>query len=256
LARALDLLVARRVVEGHLRREGHWPADFELEAALERVAAVALRRYASLEEYLAARGLTPRLLRRQVAWRLGWGDYLTRHLTDEARQAFFDAHRREFDGTELGVSHILLAAPDDGGQAAVEQLVEQARRLRARIVGGEVSFAEAARRHSRGPSREQGGDLGFIRRHGVMPEAFARAAFALAPGQISEPVVTRFGVHLIQCTAVREGTLGASDARQQIDPRLKRHLFESLAADQRAAARIEFTGASPYLDPRTGEVVE
>jgi hypothetical protein len=70
--------------------------------------------------------------------------------------------------------------------------------LRARIVDGGEDFAELARQYSEDPgSAPRGGDLGFFGR-GQMARAFEDAAFSLETGQVSEPVRTRFGFHLIR----------------------------------------------------------
>ena len=68
-----------------------------------------------------------------------------------------------------------------------------------------MTFADAAEKYSAGPSRAKGGDLGFIPRHGIMVEPFARAAFVLAKGEISPPMATVFGIHLITVTDVKPG---------------------------------------------------
>jgi peptidyl-prolyl cis-trans isomerase C len=78
-------------------------------------------------------------------------------------------------------------------------LVEQeyeAKDLEKKIQEGE-KFEELAKKFSRCPSSKSGGDLGFFK-EGQMVEAFEEAAFALKPGEISKPVRTRFGYHLIQ----------------------------------------------------------
>ena len=70
-------------------------------------------------------------------------------------------------------------------------------REKERIKALDKVFADVAARESTCPSKAQGGDLGYFPRVGAMVEPFARAAFALKPYQLSEPVVTEFGVHLI-----------------------------------------------------------
>ena len=67
--------------------------------------------------------------------------------------------------------------------------------VRDRILDGE-SFSDLARSYSDCPSKSDGGDLGRFS-HGQMARRFSDAAFALQPGELSEPVHTEFGVHLI-----------------------------------------------------------
>lgn len=90
---------------------------------------------------------------------------------------------------EVRASHILVKTEDE------------AKNLLEEIKSGK-SFAEAAKELSLCPSGRDGGDLGFFKR-GVMVKPFEDAAFALKKvGDISEPVQTQFGWHLIQMTGM------------------------------------------------------
>jgi peptidyl-prolyl cis-trans isomerase SurA len=71
-----------------------------------------------------------------------------------------------------------------------------------RLAAGREDFAQLARRFSQDGTREQGGDLGFFRRSDMVRE-FANVAFAMRPGEISPPIRTRFGYHIIKVERVR-----------------------------------------------------
>lgn len=100
------------------------------------------------------------------------------------------------------VSHILIVEEGDVGSAAAEQTAAD---LRARIAGQE-SFEDLAREFSNDPvSAAQGGSLGWAGA-GDYPEAFEEALFALEEGQVSAPVHTEFGYHLIRLDEIRAGS--------------------------------------------------
>lgn len=90
--------------------------------------------------------------------------------------------------TKVRASHILV----DSEQKAKDLLEE--------IRSGKTTFDMAAREYSMCPSKRDGGDLGFFGR-GMMVKPFEDAAFDMEVGQVSEPVQTQFGWHLIQLTA-------------------------------------------------------
>ena len=109
---------------------------------------------------------------------------------------------RKYDvGAEVAVSHILFATP----QHTVQEATRLATEARAALLGG-ADFGALARERSEDPSaKTNGGSLGTIRR-GQTDPAFERAAFAMAKvGEISEPVRTDFGVHLIRLDAHKPG---------------------------------------------------
>ena len=92
--------------------------------------------------------------------------------------------------TEVRASHILV------------QTEEEANDLRSKIEGGE-SFEKIASEKSLCPSGQNGGDLGFFGR-GMMVKPFEDAAFSLEVGELSQPVQTQFGWHLITVTGKNE----------------------------------------------------
>lgn len=86
--------------------------------------------------------------------------------------------------TEVRAAHILV------------ETKQQAEGLKRRIEGGE-SFSEMAKKFSKCPSKQRGGDLGYFGR-GQMVEEFEEASFNLPVNSISEPVQTDFGWHIIK----------------------------------------------------------
>jgi peptidyl-prolyl cis-trans isomerase C len=169
-------------------------------------------------------------------------------LDEAAFSATLEKHRRELDGTRLRLSHVLLR-PDPGrGDEAIPAAVRRAEAIRAQIVDGGMPFAEAAARHSAGPSRHRGGDLGLAVRGSPHHEAFAAAAFALDQGELSRPVVTPFGVHLITVTAVEPGTADPRALRPKVEQLWARRALADLVARLRQSTSITYAPGVPHVD--------
>lgn len=101
-----------------------------------------------------------------------------------------------FYSAEVVMGQIVVKAIPSNSE--MERLKEELLDARRRIEGGQISFEEEARRISQDPgSARRGGELGFFGRGDLVPP-YEAAAFNLEPGQISDPVVSEFGVHLIQ----------------------------------------------------------
>jgi hypothetical protein len=262
-AQALEELVSRRLVLAYAARTGAAATAEEIAAEKEKFSSQLADRHEATEKRTGPicakhpEGRSGKLdlspfpadLRRQFAWNVVWAKYAARYVTLERRQTYFSAHQRELDGTRLVVSHILLRQASPG-----EDLFKQADAMRSDIRGGKLSFADAARKYSGGPSRDQGGRLGPIGRHGPMDEAFSRAAFRLAPGEISPPVKTPFGVHLIRCDEVRPGDKRLGDVTREVDDALERELLDKLAQLQRRHTAVKYTGRWPHFKPGTHEL--
>lgn len=99
---------------------------------------------------------------------------------------FFCRKKEKIMTTEVRASHILVATE------------EEANNLRNEIINGK-NFADVAAEYSKCPSGANGGDLGYFGR-GMMVKPFENAAFELEVGELSQPVQTQFGWHLIEVT--------------------------------------------------------
>ncbi|MGI4780034.1 MAG: peptidylprolyl isomerase [Janthinobacterium lividum] len=142
--------------------------------------------------------------------------------------------------TQTQVRHILLRTDETRSTAqAISQLAEFKRRLQA----GTADFAGLARDNSQDGSAKEGGELGWSRSGQFVPE-FEEVVERLAPGQISDPVVTRFGVHLIEVEGRREAPLSQTEIREAGRNALREkktdEAFETWAQEVRARAYVEF----------------
>jgi peptidyl-prolyl cis-trans isomerase SurA len=136
-------------------------------------------------------------------------------------------------------NHILLrTGPELSQTAAVAKLAD----IRQRIVSGKTDFASAARDNSQDGSASQGGDLGWVGPGTFVPE-FEEALNRLTDGQISGPVVSRFGVHLIQLLERRRVDLSPREVRELVRNQLREAKLEEAYAswirDIRERAYVE-----------------
>ena len=143
-------------------------------------------------------------------------------------EARYEARKAGFTVAEQRrVRHILVADPENTDEA-----VARAEAIRARIVGGEP-FEEVAREASDDPaSGQQGGDLGFAGR-GIWTPPFEAAAFSLGVGELSEPVRSDFGVHLIRVDDIRESrTRSFDEVKQELEQEYRDEQAEQIYFEQ------------------------
>ena len=136
------------------------------------------------------------------------------------KKHYDDAPRRYSKPGSRSASHILL--PLAAGAAAEEAVRAKAARLVSEARGG-ADFAELARTYSKDAgSATRGGDLGVIQK-GAMVPPFEKAVFALSAGEISEPVKTEFGYHVIKVTRVsKTEAIPFEEVREDIATALRR----------------------------------
>ncbi|AMO23182.1 peptidylprolyl isomerase [Ramlibacter solisilvae] len=112
--------------------------------------------------------------------------------------------------TQSHARHILLRP---GPQLSENQAVQRIAEFKRRIQSGNADFAQVAREFSQDASARNGGDLGWANPGLYVPE-FEEVMNALAPGQLSDPLISRYGVHLIQLLERRQATLSAKEQRE------------------------------------------
>jgi len=142
--------------------------------------------------------------------------------------------------TQTHARHILLRP---GGQlsqtAARAQLADYKRQVEA----GKADFAKLAREHSQDGSAQEGGDLGWASPGMFVPE-FDEVMNQLQPGQIADPNISRFGVHLIQVLERREAPISERELRDMARNNLRDKKFDETyqlwAQEVRGRTYIEY----------------
>ena len=137
-------------------------------------------------------------------------------ISEADARAWYEANLARFSQEEqVKARHILVPLAEDAPEADVKKAQEQASIIVSELTSGK-KFSEVADAHNGPNAAGPGGELGWFKR-GMTVEPFEKAAFALEPGKISEPVRSRFGLHIIQVEEKRAaGTRPFADAAAEV----------------------------------------
>lgn len=197
----------------------------------------------SLNSLKAELGITETELRERLIMNLRWSKYLRSKADESSLRSYFETNKDLFSGTTIQASHILIRldeeATDEARAAARQKLAE----LKQQIDDGSIEFAVAADTFSEDPSNQDapdGGNIGYFARRGQVVDSFADAAFALEVGQVSDPVETDYGLHLIKVTDRRAGQdVTFEQARDTVEAVFGEELRESIIEEARNTAKID-----------------
>jgi len=165
-------------------------------------------------------------------------------ISDKELQTYYEQRADDLASEERRASHILI----EEGSEADETMAAIQKRLEA----GE-SFADLAQEYSIDTvSAQDGGDLGYAGR-GIYDQAFEEALFALEEGEISEPVRTSFGVHLIRLEDVRKSEV---PPLSEIEDQLRRELARKKANERFAEVRTQLADSAYAANDLAGPAEE
>jgi len=168
-------------------------------------------------------------------------------VTDQELEAYYRDHPREFEQPKrIRVAHILVRVPSTGGSEAEAEAKGKLEGALKRIKGG-ADFAQLAKEVSEDPaSAAQGGDVGYVT-EGELVKSFERAAFALKKCEISEPVRTEYGYHLIKLLDVQAPEKkGLRDVKGTIRDKLTSERADRLAQSRAQALQNALSGAPDF----------
>lgn len=213
------------------------------------------------QELLKKLAITEDELRTELTAALRWDKFVLQQAPDKVLQDYFKSNPEMFNGSRVHARHILIPITNTKPEIVQAKLVgiknrveqdaalaiaklpattDAITREKERAKALETSFAKAAGENSTCPSAKNGGDLGFFRRAGDMVEPFARTAFALKPYQLSDPIATEFGYHLIlaiEKDAGKETTF--EKAKPFVQEVYSERLRDAVLAAYKTKAKIE-----------------
>ena len=236
----LGMLIDDLLMQQFLRKHGPKADPVEVNKRLAELESSLKTQGKTFAEFCKETNQTEAQVRTNMTNILQWAGYVKDRVSDAVVKKYYEDNKEFFDQVTVRASHVVLrvpaGAPDAERQAARAKLLG----LRQEIVGGKLDFAEAARKHSQCPSAPAGGDVGPFPRKFVVEEPFARAAFALKVGEVSDVVQTDYGLHVIKVT---ERTAGQPSVFEKVKESAREFCVEELRqqvlAEQRRAARIE-----------------
>jgi peptidyl-prolyl cis-trans isomerase C len=213
-------------------------ADFNKEFGV--LQASLKERHLTMQDFLKETNQTEDHLRMDVVKKLQWDHYVQEQATEAALKKYYEANRDHFDRASVQASHIMIRLGPTASEAERNQAKLRLQQLRQQIVGGQLDFAEAAKKYSQGPSASAGGDIGSFHRKFEVEEPLAKAAFSLQPGQVSEVVQTEYGLHLIKVTGRTPGVATTFEAvKEKVRADFAMELWSDILTRQRKIAKID-----------------
>ncbi len=222
----LSYLIDNMLVDQYLTQLKIAVEAKEIEERVAQIKSEAKKSGMEFDALLKRLFLSEEDLRRELTGALRWDKFVLQQGSEKVLKEMFEKNKNMFDGSQVQARHILIPAPPQEQQQAQAKLaalrkqidgevaIEMAKlpattdsltREKERMKFLDKSFSQAAMKESTCPSKAEGGNLGFFPRIGAMVEPFARTAFALKPYQMSDPVLTEFGYHLILAVDVKPG---------------------------------------------------
>jgi len=222
-SKIVSSLVDRVLIRGELESADVEASDEEVEREVERFKE-RLPNPEAFDRFLQRKGMNEAEFEERVRTDVALKNLLRKRreidVTEKEARKHYEAHIDRYTEPEkVKARHILIKAEGGGDEEEAEkrasELAEKAREEGA-------DFADLAREHSEGPSAKKGGDLGYFARERMVDE-FADKAFSLKIGEISDPVETKFGYHVIKREGHKEADRASFESvKQEIITNLER----------------------------------
>lgn len=229
--RVLEDLIDKSLIEGFAQSEGIEASEAEIDRAIDEVIARAHITEEELREALRKDNLDYEEYRSEIRDQLIKAKMIQReirariNITEKQIEEYYLDHPDEFRAEEgVVLRHILFPLPSSPAPETVEGTVQEAERVRREILEGKP-FDEAARQYSSDVTAAQGGWLGFFRKGSLSPEMEAGIE-TLQEGEVSEPVRTGLGIHLLK---IEERTTGDIRPLEKVRDGIQEKLYEEAA---------------------------
>ena len=238
----LDQLINEKLMDQQVKEANIEVTDAELDAAVEDILRQNSLTRDQLNQAVAARGITfdsyLKDVRSQLI-RLKLVDMKVRSkivIPEDDLKAEYERRARDDEQkVKVGIAHILLRFGDDISRSEKNRLLSRAHQLRSQIVENKTPFEELAKTESQGPTAAKGGSLGELEEESLLPE-LATAVKKLSPGEISSPIMTPNGIHIVKLESRRKersqsfdqmrATIYQAEFKKRVDEQMKLWLSE------------------------------
>jgi peptidyl-prolyl cis-trans isomerase SurA len=224
----LEQFITEKLLDAEIREAGIKVTDQDIEAYIDQIKQKNRLTDADLKTALSREGQTLQSYKASVKAELEKGELINRqvrkrvNITNEDVERYYKLNSKSYRADDRArIRHILLSLPEKASPEEVQAATAKGNQLYEQIMAGE-DFGKMAQKHSDGAGRESGGDIGWVNR-GTLLKPIEDVAFdKLSVGQISRPVRSSMGLHLVKLDS-RE--IGASLPLSAVAPKIKEELY-------------------------------
>jgi foldase protein PrsA len=232
----LDRLVQTTLIEQAAKEIGVTVTDQQVRARLDKMIDTELGGREAYEQLLKKHGLTEQAVLTELR-PVVLGENIKQKLQERVQVS--DAQVRQAYADSTRARHILVESG------------EEARKIKDRLAAGEEFGVLARERSTDETTKENGGDLGFVKR-GMMVPQFEQALFAAKPGEVVGPVQTQFGFHVIQRLPEPPFEQVQAQLKEDLLQQQRGQVVSDFLAQQRTKAKVEVNPQFGVWDPSSG----
>jgi peptidyl-prolyl cis-trans isomerase C len=234
------MLIDDLLMQQFLRKYGPQLEANEVSKKLAELEESLKKQNKTIQDFLKETGQSETQLRTNILNMLQWSMFVKQRLTDEDLKRYYEENKEYFDRIVVRASHIVFRVSATASDTEREAVRAKLLALRQDIETGKIDFADAAKKNSQCASAPNGGDIGYFPRKMTVEEAFAKAAFALKVGQMSDVVQTDYGLHLIKVTDRKPGQPSDfSKMKDEVREMCIEEMRMALLTHQRKTAHVE-----------------
>jgi peptidyl-prolyl cis-trans isomerase C len=247
--KVLDSVVSKQLIDNAIAKSKVEVSDDEVEAEFKKFTDQVKKKDPQGMDKFYSRAKTDEAgFKEQIKESLKLKELLAKDhdvkVSDAQAKKHYEQNKQRFEEKEqVKASHILLKLGKKADDAKAKEVKKKAEELAKKARQKDADFAALAKEHSQGPSASRGGDLNYFPRGKMVPE-FDKVAFSLKKGEVSDPVKTQFGWHVIKVTDKKEArTVPFSEAKEMIVAQLEQGKIRSAMQEwlkkQRESVKIE-----------------